>query len=64
MSVLPTLEPRLASCGVGGGSYYDSFGEYQGRFVLPGDVVPEPSTWTLLGLGTVVVLYQIRRRLA
>jgi hypothetical protein len=35
---------------------------FQGPLFFAGEVVPEPSTWALIGLGSAFVLWRIRRR--
>jgi hypothetical protein len=37
-------------------------GGLEGNFIFAGEVVPEPTTWALIGLGAAFVLWRIRRR--
>jgi hypothetical protein len=37
-------------------------GGLEGNFTFAGEVIPEPSTWALIGLGTAFVLWRIRRK--
>jgi hypothetical protein len=65
--ITSTVELRIyvsRSAGNGTAAYYADDGVNGGLFSVDGTVtaIPEPGTWALIGLGSAVVLWRMRRR--